>query len=87
MIADKIPIFKEDASETVPTIPLPLMQPMSPPRASRANIAVPPAGLLSAARLNTPGHIIATESPQSAQPISESSPMLSVNNPGTEAKR
>ena len=56
--------------ETNPTREGPVEQPRSPARANRANIAVPPFGQASAARLNVPGRMMPTESPHSAQPIS-----------------
>ena len=39
--------------------------------AQKANIAVPPCGQYSAARLNTPGHIIPTDKPQMPHPTRE----------------
>ena len=63
--------LSEQAPETIPTIVGPLEQPISPARAKSANIAVPPFGSLAEAMQNTPGHIIPTESPHKAQPISE----------------
>ena len=59
-------------SDIKPTIPGPAEQPISPKKASRANIAVPPRGKLLLAREKVPGHIIPTESPHRAHPIRES---------------
>ena len=65
--------LSEQAPETIPTMVGPLEHPISPARAKSANIAVPPFGSFDEAILNTPGHIIPTESPHKAHPISESS--------------
>ena len=54
---------------TRPTIPGPMLPPRSPAIASKANIAVPPAGNLSDEILIVPGHIIPTEKPQIIHPI------------------
>ena len=56
-------------SDTIPTSAGPPEHPKSPPRARRANIAVPPFGMAAAALLKLPGHMIPTESPQRAQDI------------------
>lgn len=71
MIAAKIPILRllENVSDTSPTSVGPLIHPMSPAKAKRANIAVPPAGILLAAILNVPGQRIPTDKPHNAQPI------------------
>ena len=68
--AKRIPIlkFSPNRSETKPTTEGPLVQPMSPPRARRANIAPPPPLMFSAAILYVPGHMMPTEKPQSAMP-------------------
>lgn len=72
IVALKIPHFKFDvACATNPTIPGPDAQPISPPKARIANIAVPPCGYNPEERLNTPGHIMPTENPQIPQAISE----------------
>ena len=69
-IALKIPIFKlaSKPCATVPTKVGPREHPKSPASASNANIAVPPVGKETDAKLNVPGHIIPTEKPQTAQP-------------------
>lgn len=58
------------ASETIPATHGPSEQPRSPNMASIANIGVPPFGKCFAERLNTPGHIIATDMPHIPQPTS-----------------
>ena len=67
---------------TRPTIPGPMLPPRSPAIASKANIAVPPAGNLSDEILIVPGHIIPTEKPQIIHPIK---PDIGFND--TEASR
>ena len=59
--------------EMTPTIPGPKEQPISPARASSANMPVPPAGQYSAAREKEPGHMIPTDRPHRAQPARERS--------------
>ena len=70
-MAERIPIFKLSfwLLETMPTKVGPTEHPMSPPRASSANMAVPPLDNVAAALLNVPGHIIPTDSPQTAHAI------------------
>ena len=58
-------------SDKKPTRPGPREQPISPKKARRANIAVPPRGKDLLAREKVPGHIIPTESPVRAHPIRE----------------
>ena len=72
-IADSIPFFRSSPKEAEmnPTRVGPLQHPISPPKASRANMAVPPVGMPSDDNEYTPGHIIPTEKPQSPQPIKE----------------
>ena len=53
----------------IPTNVGPPEQPISPPNASNANMAVPPLGKAADALLKVPGHMIPTESPQTAQAI------------------
>ncbi len=69
------PIFRSspNAPDTIPTTVGPPEQPISPPKASRANMAVPPFGSVADALLKVPGHMIPTDSPQTAQAIRESS--------------
>ena len=50
----------------------PLVQPMSPPRARKENMALPPFLMPAAASEYVPGHISPTENPQSAMPNSDS---------------
>ena len=61
-------ISEPNASAILPVSDGPDVQPISPAKASIANIAVPPIGIALLARLNVPGHIIPTESPHNAQP-------------------
>ena len=65
----RIPIFKLSPIllDTIPTRVGPPEHPRSPPSAKSANMAVPPFGRAAAALLKEPGHIIPTESPQTAQ--------------------
>ena len=67
-IAKRIPDLRlpSFAEETKPTRVGPRVQPMSPPRASRANIAVPPRERTDDAVLNVPGHIMPTANPHTA---------------------
>ena len=69
--ANKIPAFKLSsiAPEIIPTSVVPPEHPRSPPSASSANIAVPPAGSDAAALLKVPGHRMPTDRPQMAQAI------------------
>lgn len=53
-----------------PTSVGPMEQPTSPNKASKANMAVPPPGHLTAAKLKVPGQRIPTEKPQSPHPKS-----------------
>ena len=55
-----------------PTTVGPAVQPRSPARAMRANIAVPPPGSAATAVLQVPGQKMPTEKPHSAQPMSAS---------------
>ena len=70
-MAAKIPAFRFSPSipDTIPTTVGPPEQPTSPPRANRANKAVPPFGKAAAALLKVPGHMMPTERPQRAQEI------------------
>ena len=52
----------------LPTIVGLTVAPKSPAKAKNANIAVPPLGHFCDEILIVPGHIIPTETPQSAQP-------------------
>ena len=54
--------------DTKPTIAGPIEPPISPAIAKKANIAVPPSGILAEERLIVPGHIIPTEKPQKIHP-------------------
>lgn len=54
--------------EIPPTIAGLAVAPKSPAKAKKANIAVPPLGHFCDEMLIVPGHIIPTESPQSAHP-------------------
>lgn len=67
--AARMPAFKLSWKqlEIMPTRVGPLEQPKSPPRAKRANMAVPPLGNVAEALLKVPGQRIPTESPQRAQ--------------------
>lgn len=60
----------ENALETNPTRVGPPEHPKSPASASIANRTVPPLFMAADALLKVPGHIIPTENPQIAQPIS-----------------
>ena len=60
----------ENALETNPTRVGPPEHPKSPASASIANRTVPPLFIAADALLKVPGHIIPTENPQIAQPIS-----------------
>ena len=53
------------ALETNPARVGPPEQPRSPARASKANMAVPPRGIMEEALLKVPGHRIPTEKPHS----------------------
>jgi len=68
-IPARIPIFKlsPHTPDTIPTKVGPAEQPISPPKANNANMAVPPFGKAAEALLKVPGHIIPTDSPQAAQ--------------------
>ena len=57
--------------EICPTIVGPTAQPISPAKANRANMAVPPPGQVFEARENVPGHIIPTLKPHRLQPSRE----------------
>ena len=61
------------ASDIKPTKLGPPAHPISPAKAKKANIAVPPVGQVFADRLTTPGHIIPTEKPHNAHPARERS--------------
>ena len=63
--------LSENPLEIYPRNEGPPVQPKSPARASNANIAVPPLLIEADARLNVPGHKIATDIPQSAKPTNE----------------
>ena len=69
--ADSMPIFilSLKVFATKPTSVGPPLQPKSPAKANKANIAVPPVRKEAAALLKLPGHIIPTERPQMEQPI------------------
>lgn len=69
-MAAKIPVFRLPPAweDTRPARVGPLEHPRSPASARRANIVVPPRGIETDAVLKSPGHIIPTENPQSAQP-------------------
>ena len=71
IIPAKIPIFRLSPSvpDTIPTNVGPPEQPISPPNANNANRAVPPLGKTADALLKIPGHMIPTDSPQTAQAI------------------
>ena len=66
-----IPAFKLSfiIPDICPTTVGPTEQPISPPRANKANMVVPPFGREDEAVLNVPGHIIPTERPQAAHAI------------------
>ncbi len=70
--AARIPLLRLSpyTPETKPASVGPEEQPRSPASASRANRAVPPCRMEATAILKVPGHMIPTERPQSAQPIS-----------------
>lgn len=55
----------------MPTIKGPKEHPASPAKASKANMAVPPLLYIFEERLNTEGHIIATDKPDTAHPIND----------------
>lgn len=57
------------ALETNPARVGPPEQPRSPARASKANMAVPPRGIMEEALLKVPGQRIPTEKPHSPHPI------------------
>lgn len=65
----KTPVLRlsPNTPDTIPTSVGPPEQPTSPPKANSANIAVPPFGKAADALLNVPGHMIPTDSPQTAQ--------------------
>ena len=68
-MAVKMPVFMPPGREEAkPTRVGPAEQPRSPPNASRANMAVPPARREAEALLKVPGHMIPTEKPHSPQP-------------------
>lgn len=62
-------MLSSKAPDTIPTNVGPPEQPISPPNANKANIAVPPLGKAADALLKVPGHAIPTDSPQTAQAI------------------
>lgn len=68
-----IPRFMSPSKTPVmdPTKVGPAAQPKSPPKASKANIAVPPLLAFAAATEKVPGHIIPTENPTNPHPISD----------------
>lgn len=68
-----IPCFMSPpkTSAIVPTRVGPAAQPKSPPKASKANIAVPPLLAYAAATENVPGHIIPTEKPTIPHPVKD----------------
>lgn len=70
MAAAIIPILRlpEAAAEIYPTRAGPPEHPRSPPKAISANMAVPPFFISAEALLKLPGHMIPTDSPQTAQP-------------------
>lgn len=55
----KIPIFRlsPNAPDAIPTSVGPPEQPISPPKANNANMAVPPLGKADDALLKVPGHV------------------------------
>ena len=69
-MAVAIPSFRLSSilADEKPTSDGPSIQPKSPARARKANIAVPPPLRIDADILKVPGHIIPTDKPQSAQP-------------------
>ena len=69
-MAAKMPFFRSSAArlDTAPTTVGPPEHPRSPASASSANKAVPPFRIDEDALLKVPGHMIPTESPQTAQP-------------------
>lgn len=69
MTPAKTPAFRLSsiAPDTRPTIVGPAEQPTSPPRASKANRAVPPFGRAAEALLKVPGHMMTMDRPQTAQ--------------------
>ena len=71
--ADKRPVLRLSFNErdTNPTVAGPREQTVSPAKARRANIAVPPFGHFSEAKLYVPGHIAPTENPHIPQPSSD----------------
>lgn len=71
--ADRSPALRlsPKALDTNPTVVGPNEQPVSPAKASSANIAVPPFGHFSEARLKVPGHIAPTDNPHIPHPINE----------------
>ena len=68
--AASIPVFRLllNILDTMPVSEGPAEHPRSPPRASSANITVPPLRSAADALLKLPGHIIPTERPHIAQP-------------------
>ena len=71
-MAERMPSrrLSPESPDTKPARVGPPEQPRSPPKASMAKRAVPPEGIDLEARLKVPGHMIPTEKPQRAQPIS-----------------
>ena len=80
-IPGKIPVIYKQIPANTPTCKLfpafwemtpirlgPMEPPKSPASAKNANIAVPPYGIVFAARLKEPGQSIPTEKPQIAHP-------------------
>ena len=69
-VATSSPVFRLPPTilEIPPTIAGLTVAPKSPAKAKNANIAVPPLGHFCDEILMVPGHIIPTETPQSAQP-------------------
>ena len=83
-VAKSNPVFRFPpvASAIPPTIAGLTIAPRSPAKARNANIAVPPLGHFCDEILIVPGHIIPTDSPHSAHPIS---PMIEIDE--SDAKR
>ena len=65
-----------DASETNPTMLGPSVHPISPPSASRANIAVPPCGRFFDAESKVPGQVMLTVKPHIAHAMSDTTALL-----------
>ena len=72
MPADSSTPFAVAKLQIIPAMKGPEAQPRSPASAIRLYIAVPPDLYLAAASEKVPGHITATDNPQSAQAASES---------------